>query len=751
MEMRALSSINRSPLDRTTPGPRREGMSGAFRYKAFLSYSHADKRAAERLFNRLESYRLPRRLLDSRDDGAPRAAGLGVFFRDREELPASGDLGREVRQALSQSEFLIVLCSPDAARSQWVDKEIAEFKAMRGEGNILAAVIDGEPFAQGKPGAAECFPHSLRFRVDSSGALTAERVEPLAADFRAGRDGERLGFLKLVAALAGVELARLLDRDQERAQRRVTAVTLASLAFVVVMGALTLFAVDARRDAERQREAAFAAQAEAEARRNDAEGLIEFMLTDLREKLEPVGRLDALQVVADRAQDYYDAQDLGAMADDALARRARVFHLIGEIDERRGDLAFARRRWTEAAAATEALLARAPDDPQRIFDHAQSVFWVGRADFRIADREAAGRNWRLYRSLAERLIAAEPSRSRGQKEKASASLNLGTLHFSMSGEDSREAAPYFREALEGHEAVLRLDGPSRELSLSIATAHAWIADATVSAGPLAEALDHRGRQLAIYEALLEDDPDDFVVRARRVRAAIAFSQIETFLGRPEAALAKLASAQTELERLRALEPDDDQVRRDAITLSLRIADAAMKAGDLARAEAAVAQMRRATAQQSGGALEWEFRFALIDLAEIELALRREERARAEHLIGILTERLEARLGGERVSLHIKAALARALAHRAALAEEDGDAGTAASAHARVAALLGEHQSQINPATRSLLARAYAALGQREEARRIADAIRAQGYDLPETASRPGAGRAEGGEAHNAER
>ena len=64
--------------------------------------------------------------------------------------------------------------------------------------------------------------------------------------------------------------------------------------------------------------------------RREAEGLVGFMLGDLKDKLEPIGRLDALDAVGSRALDYYQRQDRGALSDEALAQRARALTLIGE-------------------------------------------------------------------------------------------------------------------------------------------------------------------------------------------------------------------------------------------------------------------------------------------------------------------------------------------------------------------------------------------------------------------------------------
>ena len=78
-----------------------------FRYKAFISYSHADRQIASRLHKALETYRLPRSITEQ---GPP--ARLTPIFRDRDELPAAGELNTELYKALSDAECLIVIASP---------------------------------------------------------------------------------------------------------------------------------------------------------------------------------------------------------------------------------------------------------------------------------------------------------------------------------------------------------------------------------------------------------------------------------------------------------------------------------------------------------------------------------------------------------------------------------------------------------------------------------------------------------------
>src|SRR5207249_5842276 len=208
-------------------------------------------------------------------------------------------------------------------------------------------------------------------------------------------------------------LDALVQRENQRRQRRLTVVTAASLGLALTMGGLTIAAINGRN--------------EAHAQRAQAEGLIEFMLSDLRKTLEPAGRLDALDAVGSRAIAYYAAQNGRGLDAASVGRRARVLHLIGAIRDQRGDLPGALAVFNEAAASTGELLARKPSDPQRIFDHAQSLYWVGYAAWKRGLLEDARLRFLDYQKLADRLVAIDPRNDDWRAEVGYANSNLGTV------------------------------------------------------------------------------------------------------------------------------------------------------------------------------------------------------------------------------------------------------------------------------------------------------------------------------------
>ncbi len=233
-------------------------------YCAFLSYSHADEKWATWLHRSLESYRLPTQLTDEApgsvegsSDGEPLPKRLHPVFRDREDLPAASDLGERINEALEAPRNLIVIASPKAAQSKWVNEEILAFKRMGRSNRVFCLIAGGGPNASNYPGreAEECFPEGLHFELDGEGQLTDRPAEPLAADVRPGKDGRTDGLLKLVAGVCRVGFDRLKQRDLVRRQKRTRRIAAGAVALMLLMGGLAALAAVQWRAAVRAREA----------------------------------------------------------------------------------------------------------------------------------------------------------------------------------------------------------------------------------------------------------------------------------------------------------------------------------------------------------------------------------------------------------------------------------------------------------------------------------------------------------------
>ncbi len=223
-----------------------------FRYDAFISYRHVqpDRKWANWLHRSLETFRTPKALVA---EGAP--ARLEKVFRDELELSASSDLAEEIDEALEQSRYLIVVCSPRTPESKWVNQEIIRFREMERADQVLALLVEGQP-AKAFPPALLEVRHSVS---DEQGwkQQELESVEPLAADVRTphsegGRYRRRMALLRLLAPLLGCDLDDLIQRDRRRRRKRAAVLSIAAVILIGVLTGLTLWALASRAEALRQ-------------------------------------------------------------------------------------------------------------------------------------------------------------------------------------------------------------------------------------------------------------------------------------------------------------------------------------------------------------------------------------------------------------------------------------------------------------------------------------------------------------------
>ncbi|HEY3043932.1 MAG TPA: TIR domain-containing protein, partial [Vicinamibacterales bacterium] len=250
-------------------------------YRAFISYSHQDNRRdrnawADWLHDAIETFKVPPELVGKPGRyGEPVPARLYPSFQDEKELPTNADLGESIRDALRQSRYLVVICSPLAAKSVYVNQEILEFKRLDRANRILAIIVDGEPNASDSGTAVdpsrECFPPALRHPLGPDGNLDlSRRAEPIAADTR-GADGKEISLndkahygalerekLRVIAGVLGVGFDDLVQRDKERQLRdeRARAERLRKLVAAFAMLALAatvagVIAILARQEAQR--------------------------------------------------------------------------------------------------------------------------------------------------------------------------------------------------------------------------------------------------------------------------------------------------------------------------------------------------------------------------------------------------------------------------------------------------------------------------------------------------------------------
>jgi eukaryotic-like serine/threonine-protein kinase len=499
---------------------RAQNAEGPVRYGAFLSYSHADERHARWLLQRLEGYRVPKRLIGTAGRHGPVPARLGPVFRDRDELHAAGDLGSTITAALADSAALVVVCSPAAARSRWVNAEADAFRASGRSNRIFCFVVDGDP--TGRDPGEVCFPPAL-LAPDVEGGPPRE---PLAADARPEGDGRDRAFLRLVAGLLGVGYDDLAQREAQRRQRRLAAIAAGSLAVTTVALGLAAAAWVARNDAER--------------RQAQAEDILGFMLGDLREKLGPVGRLDLMRAVDDKAIDYFATLDPRDLTDRALEEQARSLVGIGEVRFSEGNHDAALAAFREAHARSTTLYQRDPGSGQRLFDLAQAQYWIGFVAFEQGRLEETETWFGRYRDSGQRLAALDPGNFSWQRELGYGYHNLAVL------EDARgryaEAERQMLAEFELYRAWVAQRPDDRLLRSEMSDVSSWLGSLALRQGRLEESEAHFAEQNEVLRMLVAEDPRNARWKEQRHDALLLLADVQAQRGRLDEAHATVEAA-----------------------------------------------------------------------------------------------------------------------------------------------------------------------------------------------------------------
>lgn len=157
-----------------------------YKYNAFISYSNKNIRAASKLKRRLRRFWLPSFMKSD-----PSKKRLNVFMADKDfnEHTVFGGLHKK----LDESEYLVVVCSPDSAASPFCDDEVSHFIRTGRSDKIIPFIISGK--ANSGDARTECYPRSLR-ELPPEDQISGIQTPVV---------GQYAGYLMAVARIMGLE------------------------------------------------------------------------------------------------------------------------------------------------------------------------------------------------------------------------------------------------------------------------------------------------------------------------------------------------------------------------------------------------------------------------------------------------------------------------------------------------------------------------------------------------------------------
>jgi eukaryotic-like serine/threonine-protein kinase len=468
---------------------------------------------------------------------------------------------------------------------------------------------------------------------------------------------------------------------------------------------------------------------EARAQRVQAEGLIEYMIGDLRKKLQPVGRLDVLDGVGDKALAYYAAQDMDRLDADSLGRRARALHLIGDLAVRRGKLEDAQRDFQQAADTTSELLKRYPKDGQRLFDQSQSEFYLGDAQRRRGHLHEAEAAFRRYYDLARRMARIAPANLDWRLETVYAAQNVAIVLIDLGRpEESLAMSEGVRTAI----ADLQRQRPGETDNMS--TIVGWIARAQAAMGHDEQAIAAENEKVALARATPgagKDKNAGFLIANGHLEAARWLHN----LGREEEAMRMLRQGLDELADLRKLDSSNANWLGEMMSYRILLGDMLADQGDAAGARAALAVTDAPLANlmaQPVTSRSW--RVVLTGRAatlRARLASTPEDRAAAlRALEAYLADVRQFERGGSEVAAEDQTVVGGSELARGDLLRAAGREADAQTAWRSAAVWLRPNVERRNPAALTLMGLIDLRLGRAQDARARADTVRGTTYRHP---------------------
>ncbi len=542
------------------------------RYKAFISYSHQDETWAKWLHGALESYRIPRRLVGKPGRSGAIPARINPVFRDREDLSAARDLSNRITEALDQSESLIVICSPAAAKSHWVNEEIRKFRTTPQGSRIFCLIVDGDP--QREPAEKCCFPPALFEGTNQ------QSFEPLAADARQFADGKRLAKLKLVAGLLGIRLDELRQRDLQRRRKIMVAAGLA------IAAALSLVVLTLALQVSRQHQ------------RDIAEQMATFIV-DLGEKLQSETDLETLALISSEASKHFQDLDLDKLTAETGKRVALTLRQVGRVGQLQGKPDEAIAAFLQSRDLLSSLSDKSPESTDLLYELGNAEYFIGNFYLEQGDFAQAWPALRKNHEITGVLLENDPENPDWIMERSYSHNNLAAVQLESGFGVDGETLEHMEKAIVLIEKAMQLVPDKTVYSSHYATTLAWAADVQHEACNLDNAMALRQKVLQLAESLSRSDPGDNDLKRRYAYAISGLAEIQSNTGRLDLAEINLKLTISVLEQMAAADPSNVLYPQEIAMRQFRLAKLMAGAGRLAEANTLMSELETKIGADSG--------------------------------------------------------------------------------------------------------------------------------------------------------
>jgi len=591
----------------------------------------------------------------------------------------------------------IVARSPEPARGRELLRDLTDFRLLTSLRDERARecltpvhttlIRSWSLMREALEGSAELETFLRRFERDASEWQASGKDPAKVWPAAALRDFERWAVHLQEVRLSHVQIAfRATVEAAARRARWLRWGLVGVLAVLALTGTWAGIAYSSQADeAEAQAARAEAQTRASEEHRREADELIDFMLGDLRRRLEKIGQIKVLHVVAEKARDYLDARKDSHIND--AARRAAVLRNLSAVFLGEGATDAAEKAGRDALAVSEQLVAAKSGDEAAKRELALSITGLGHILVQKGDNEGARERYETALAMYQASSAATSDDAAVLLEYVIVNDRLGDVYGRL-GLTERALAVQ-KTSLASAERIVVVDPTSPRAKRNVVILRNKIG---VTPSLEGDGVDSRvtAAELQAFEDLAKADPESALAKHDLVIGHLGRGNQLTAQGDLGAAIPQYREALALVQKLATEDPDNALMFVDVVYCHNKVGDALARSGDLAGSihehEAAlVIATRLATADPTNEQLEQELAHTLTRIGESKLL--------AGDLAGALVAHENALTLREQLAVASKrddddqAHLARALGHRAEVLRARADTADSDKAHADVARAL----------------------------------------------------------------
>ena len=467
-------------------------------------------------------------------------------------------------------------------------------------------------------------------------------------------------------------------------------------------------------------------EARAVAARGDAEELIAFLLGDLQQNLQAVGRLDALEGAGEKALEYFDTLDAQEVGPQTVARHAKALHQMGDLRMAQGDLEGALGLFEAALAKSQQLVEQSPGDDDALFELGQSHFWVGNLHWQREELDQALEQFDAYLEVSKRVWEKRPEKAGWRLEVAYGHANVGEVMVARG--NFGLAFEHLGQAVEHLEEVVALE-PLVSYRRELVDARLRLGNLHYLNGRPAEALDQTLVGLGEVRGLVTELPGDAHLKRQQTVLLDLLGYLQLFFGDLQDALETNRSNLEMWHSLVSLEPDNVEWRSLLAIAQGGHGELLGYLGQWGEAERYLDQALATTATADQGPLSALHRSRFLVLSvhqKLALGELSQAVATAQQAVELVRPFLE---GGEASAVHRRHWADAQLALGSALTVESEPESAAAFRTARET--LRSWPGERSPGDDWRLLKAHLGLGEFDPARPLAYTLLGMGFRHPE--------------------